>query len=261
MICEEESKLAKAAIQSLSDLERLLVDRETRLDAVNQVLEEFNYSVAHELCAPLRRISGFTREIKQRCAGQLDPSGTEDLDTILNSSQQMNELIEALIQLSRLLHVELEVATVDLAGIAASIAEELSLRSPERQVEFEITPQLKAQGDQALLRIALAKLMENGWKFSAATNTSRIEVGGYQVNGRQVYYVRDNGLGFDAAASDRLFHPFQRLHDAAGISGQGLGLTIVKRIVDRHKGELWAEGAPGRGATFYFTVGIAERDC
>lgn len=243
-----------AQIQQFSHLEQLLMDQEARLDAVNKVLEEFNYSVAHELFAPLRRISGFTREIKQRCAQELDFEGIDYLNNILDSSQQMNELIEALMQVSHLLHQELQITRVDLSGIAAGIADELRSKTPERDVDFAIHPGLHADCDATLLKMAIRKLLENAWKYTGTREKSCIEFGSFAVDSEQVFFVRDNGVGFDMVDYDRLFHPFQRLHDRKDFPGNGLGLTAVKRIVERHGGRVWAEGVPDQGATFYFTL-------
>jgi len=240
---EPQTDETLAQLQQLEQLETLLMDQASRLQATNLVLEEFNYSVAHELFAPLRRISGFTQEIKQRCAGQLDPEGLNTLESILESAQQMNELIDALMQLSRLSHMELELETVDLSEIANGITVDFSLMAPQRPVVFSIKPQLRVTGDASLLKIAMRKLFDNAWKFTGQTEAPVIEFGDL-----------DCETGFDMAESRRLFHPFQRLHDAALFPGNGLGLTAVKRIIERHGGRVWAEGAPGRGATFYFTL-------
>jgi len=251
---EPQTDETLAQLQQLEQLETLLMDQASRLQATNLVLEEFNYSVAHELFAPLRRISGFTQEIKQRCAGQLDPEGLNTLESILESAQQMNELIDALMQLSRLSHMELELETVDLSEIANGITVDFSLMAPQRPVVFSIKPQLRVTGDASLLKIAMRKLFDNAWKFTGQTEAPVIEFGDLDCETGQLFYVKDNGAGFDMAESRRLFHPFQRLHDAALFPGNGLGLTAVKRIIERHGGRVWAEGAPGRGATFYFTL-------
>jgi signal transduction histidine kinase len=244
----------KAQLLQLEQLENLLIDQASRLEAVNLVLEEFNYSVAHELFAPLRRISGFTQEIKRRCAQQLDADGMNTLDSILESAQQMNDLMDALMQLSRLSHMELQPENIDLSEIASGISVELSLMAPQRPVVFSIEPQLCASGDANLLKIALRKLLDNAWKFTAHSEAARIEFGASTVESRQIFQVRDNGVGFDMAECRRLFHPFQRLHDAALYPGNGLGLTAARRIIERHGGRIWAESAPGCGATFYFTL-------
>lgn len=248
-------------IQQLEQLERLLVDQAARLDAINRVLDEFNHTIAHELFAPLRRISGFTREVKQRCADAMDIDGIGCLDNILESSRQMNELIDALMELSRLFHVELQPVTVDLSGIASRIAEELNLSGRQRPAEFHIKPQLSATGDATLLKIAMQKLLDNAWKYTAPTEAALIEFGDMEIDARQVFYVRDNGIGFDMEEYGRLFHPFQRLHDTGLFRGNGIGLTTVKRIIDRHGGRVWAEGAREQGATFYFTLQEGALTC
>ena len=250
-----QSEETNFQVQQLEQLEHLLLDQAARLDAINKVLEEFNYSVAHELFAPLRRISGFTEEIKHRCADQMEPDGISRLDNILQSSQQMNELIDALMQLSRLNHVELQPGPVELSLIASAIADELTVGAPLRAVVFEIKPQLRAVGDPNLLKMAMRKLLENAWKYTALTEAAVIEFAALELDeSGQIFYVRDNGAGFDMAEYCRLFHPFQRLHDPALYPGNGIGLTAVKRIIDRHGGRIWAEGAPEQGATFYFTI-------
>lgn len=243
-----------AQIIQLEQLEQLLMDQAARLDAINKVLEEFNYSVAHELFAPLRRISGFTQEIKSRFSDDLDPTGMSTLDGILESAQQMNELIDALMQLSRMSHLEIQPETVDLSGIANEIVQELSLKEPQRQVAFSTSSPLEATADATLLAVALRKLLENAWKYTRHSDPAQIAMGETFADGKRVFYVRDNGIGFDMADYGRLFHPFQRLHDVNLYPGNGIGLTAVKRIIDRHHGLIWAEGASGKGATFYFTL-------
>lgn len=243
-----------AQIQQLEQLEQLLLDQEARLDAIDRVLEEFNYSVSHELFAPLRRISGFTREIKQRYGENIELDGVNCLNNILESSQQMNSLIDALMQLSQLGHVELHPVQVDLSEVARGVADELTLGEPQRQVAISITPNLQALGDPCLLKIGLRKLLDNAWKFTSHTGNALIEFGAFDVEAGKVFYVRDNGAGFEMAEYDRLFHPFQRLHDCTLFNGNGIGLTAVKRIIERHGGKIWAEGARDQGATFYFTL-------
>jgi light-regulated signal transduction histidine kinase (bacteriophytochrome) len=254
LIGGRQSEETNAQVKQLELLEQLLMDQDARLESINRVLEEFNYSVAHELCAPLRRISGFTREIKLRCAEDLDADGNNCLDNILESSQQMNELIDALMQISRLSHVELQRATVDLSVLADEIADELSLSMPERAAVFAIQPRIHTTGDPSLLKVALRKLFGNAWKYTTREVPAIIEFGALELPDGQAFFVRDNGVGFEMSDSGRLFHPFQRLHDPEKFTGYGVGLTTVKRIIDRHGGRVWAEGAPEKGATFYFTI-------
>ena len=240
--CGIATEETRTQIQQLEQLEQLLLDQAARLDAINRVLEEFNYSVAHELFAPLRRITGFTQEIKRRCAGEMDINGMQTLDSILESTEHMNTLIEALMQLSRLSHVELQFETVDLSVMTRTIAEELIQDAPQREVSFTIAPQLSVTGDASLLRIAMRNLLENAWKFTALTEDAVIELGEVEEDSGRVFYIRDNGVGFDMAHYGRLFHPFQRLHDAVGLTGNGIGLTAVRRIIERHGGRIWATG-------------------
>jgi light-regulated signal transduction histidine kinase (bacteriophytochrome) len=249
-----QSEETYAQVRQLELLEQLLLDQDARLESINRVLEEFNYSVAHELCAPLRRISGFTREIKSRCADELDSAGMNCLDQILESSQQMNDLIDALMQISRLSHIELQRESVDLSQIAGEIAEELRQSAPGRAAVFAIQPQLRAAGDAALLKIVLRKLLGNAWKFATREEPAIIEFGTWEFADGRAFFVRDNGVGFDMSESNRLFHPFQRLHGPKKFAGNGIGLTTVKRIIDRHGGRVWADGERDKGATFYFTL-------
>lgn len=166
----------------------------------------------------------------------------------------MNELIDALMQLSRMSHVELQPETVDLSSIANEIIQELSLKEPQRQVAFSTSSPLEVTADGTLLTVALRKLLENAWKYTRCAEAAQIELGEMLSDGKRVFYVRDNGIGFDMSDYGRLFHPFQRLHDINQYPGNGIGLTSVKRIIDRHRGQVWAEGASGKGATFYFTL-------
>jgi len=228
-----ETEESRAQIQQLEQLEQLLMDQASRLDAINQVLEEFNYSVAHELFAPLRRISGFTQEIRRRCIADLESEGIGSLDSILESAQRMNELIDALMQLSRLSHIELQPAAVELSTMASGIARELELGAPQRPVAFSIKPELRVTGDATLLNIALRKLFDNAWKYTAKAETAVIEFGSVEIDAKEVFYI---------------------LHDAALFPGHGIGLTAVKRIIERHGGRIWAEGIPEKGAAIYFTL-------
>jgi light-regulated signal transduction histidine kinase (bacteriophytochrome) len=249
-----QSEETNAQVRQLELLEQLLLDQDARLESINRVLEEFNYSVAHELCAPLRRISGFTREIIMRCASELEPDGVDCLNQILESSQQMNELIDALMQISRLSHVDLQRGPVNLTSMVGEIADELCQSTPERAAVFAIQPQVIAIGDASLLRTALCKLIGNAWKYTLREAPAIIEFGAQERAEERAFFIRDNGVGFDMSDSARLFHPFQRLHDPKEFSGNGIGLTAVKKIIDRHCGRVWAEGVRQKGATFYFTL-------
>lgn len=249
-----QTKDTRSQVHQLEQLEELLVNQAAALDAINKVLDEFNQSVAHELFAPLRRISGFTRELKLRFGEEMDLDGVNCLSSILESTGQMNELIDSLMQLSRLSHADFQPVTVNLSEIAYAIATELASTAPQRPAVFSIAPQLHVTGDANLLTVALRELMDNAWKYTAPAEPALIELGCFKREIEQGFYLRDNGVGFDMAEYGRLFHPFQRLHDPAVFPGSGIGLTAVKRIIDRHGGRIWAEGAREHGATFFFTL-------
>jgi signal transduction histidine kinase len=237
-----------------AELEQRVADRTARLTAVNKELEAFSYSVSHDLRAPLRTLDGFSQALLEDYAEKLDENAKNYLNRIRAASQRMGQLIDDLIQLSRLARSEIQTEQVNLSEIASQFAAELRARHMERQVEFVIMEGLAVRGDQRLLRIALANLLENAWKFSSKKAHSCIEFGKAQHNGRDAFFVRDNGAGFDMAYADKLFGAFQRLHSMTEFDGTGIGLATVQRIINRHDGDIWAEGAVGQGATFYFSL-------
>jgi PAS domain S-box-containing protein len=221
----------------------------------NRELEAFSYSVSHDLRAPLRAIEGFARALEEDAGPLLSGSALDALRRIRAASIRMGELIDALLTLSRIARSELRHDAVALSALAAEVVERLRAADPARRVEVVVTPGLQASGDSRLLRIVLENLIGNAWKFTARTEGSRIEVGQALRPEGAAYYVRDNGAGFDMAYASKLFAPFQRLHSLSEFPGTGIGLATVQRIVARHGGNVWAEAAPGRGATFYFTLG------
>lgn len=230
-----------------------------RLLAANKELEAFAYSVAHDLRAPLRSMDGFSQALLEDYANQLDERGKDYLQRVRSGAQRMAELIDALLALSRVSRSELRREAVDLSTLVRSVATALQKRQRERQVEFVIADGLLAQGDPQLLRLALENLLDNAWKFTARRQRAHIEFGSLdQADGSPVYFVRDDGAGFDMAYADKLFGPFQRLHGAAEFEGIGIGLATVQRIIHRHGGRIWAEGAVDQGATFYFTLASEE---
>ncbi|GFO70509.1 hypothetical protein GMLC_40880 [Geomonas limicola] len=235
-------------------VELLLTEQTERLETINRDLEAFNYSVAHDLCAPLKRICGFTRALQQQYAGRLDLDGMDYLERIYKSSQHMNELIEALLQLSQLSYLSLKREVVDLSQIASDTAQDLRQGTPERTVEFTIQPRIRTFGDANLLEIVMRNLLRNAWKFTSRRDVALIEFGARESGSEKTCFVRDNGIGFDMANAERMFHAFQRLHNSAEFPGNGIGLTTVQRIITRHGGRIWAEGEVDKGATFYFTL-------
>jgi PAS domain S-box-containing protein len=225
------------------------------VEDANRDLESFSYSVAHDLRAPLRHLDGFSQALLEDCAEQLDDHGKKYLRYIRESAQQMGQLIDDLLALSRVTRGELNRAPVDLAPLARAIGERLAASEPGRQVEFVITGSAVVHGDARLLAVVLQNLLGNAWKFTAKRERARIEFGQVrEESGRTVQFVRDDGAGFDMAHAAKLFGVFQRLHSAGEFEGTGIGLATVHRVVRRHGGRVWGEGAVDRGATFYFTL-------
>jgi DNA-binding response OmpR family regulator/two-component sensor histidine kinase len=229
-----------------------------QLEFKNEELECFSYSVAHDLRAPLRSIDGFGLILLEDYAEKLDQDGKQYLSYIRESAQQMARLIDDLLALSRVARGEFRRATTDLSAIVHSVAARLAQSSADRRVELVVAENLRAEGDEGLLTIAIENLLGNAWKFTRACSDPRIEVGVRQDE-HCTYFVRDNGAGFDMAYASKLFGMFQRLHSAAEFEGTGIGLATVQRIVRRHGGRIWAEGAVGHGATFFFTLDGGRR--
>lgn len=231
-----------------------LHEQQRLLEAANKELEAFAYSVSHDLRAPLRGIDGFSKALLEDYQDKLDDTGRDYLNRVRAGAQRMAGLIDDLLKLSRLTRAEMQHQRLDLGELAQRIADELQRSEPERQVDFNISLGISAQGDRALLGIGLENLLRNAWKFTGHRKHARIELGVTEQAGERVYFVRDNGAGFDMAYVDKLFGVFQRLHDAADFPGSGIGLAIVKRVVSRHGGRIWAEAKVDGGATFYFTL-------
>ena len=225
-----------------------------QLESVNGELEAFSYSVSHDLRAPLRALDGFSHILLEDYADKLDEQGRNYLQRVRAAAQRMAALIDDLIKLSRVTRAELNRADVDLSELAQDIAQELRDSQPERYVEFAISPDLHANGDMQLLRVALMNLIANAWKFTSATGNAKIEFERSDRQEEPVFRVRDNGIGFDMSYAGKLFGAFQRLHDQRDYPGTGIGLATVQRVIIKHGGRIWAESAPGQGATFYFTL-------
>lgn len=251
-----EQELAKHEIAQLhADLERRVADRTAELTAINEELAAFSYSVSHDLRAPLRAIDGFSQAVLEDYGLVLDSAGAGYLRRIRAEAQRMGELIDSLLDLSRITRAELNHQHVNLSELAEQISQRLQQSAPQRRGEFVIAPNLWARGDERLLEIALENLLENAWKFTGLRDTARIEFGVEQcADGQAVWYVKDNGVGFDMAYAGELFGAFQRLHSEEEFPGTGIGLATVQRIIHRHGGRTWAEAAPDQGATFFFTL-------
>ena len=248
-------ELTQSEISALNaELESRVRRRTAELEASNKELEAFNYSVSHDLRAPLRAIDGFSQALLEDYGDKFDEEGRDHLDRVKAAANRMGELIDSLLTLSRLSRCEMEVQQVDLSAIAAEVVEALREGQPGRAVEIAIQPDVTGQCDPVLIRSVLENLLGNAWKFTGRTHGAHIEFGTAQADGENAYYVRDNGAGFDMAYSNKLFSAFQRLHGQAEFPGVGVGLATVSRIIVRHGGRVWANGSLGEGATFYFTL-------
>jgi light-regulated signal transduction histidine kinase (bacteriophytochrome) len=249
-----QRKIAEEEIRKLNaELEQRVRERTADLKTSNEELESFTYSVAHDLRAPLRGIDGWSLALQEDYGHLLDENGRRYMERVRSESQRMGRLIDDLLQLSRIAQAEVILTPVNLTAMANAIALRLKEANPERQAEFLISPALTARGDAHLLEVALYNLIENAWKFTGKRSEARIEVGRIQENGQAIFFVRDNGAGFDMAYSGRLFGAFQRLHKSSEYPGTGVGLATVQRIIRRHSGRVWAEAQQDQGATFYFT--------
>ena len=236
-------------------LEKRVQERTSELTAANRELESFAYSISHDLRSPLRAIDGFSHLLAEDYEGKLDEQGRNYLGRVRKAVQRMGTLIDDILELSRVTRQEMRREPVDLGRLAEELNEEIARAWPGKQPAISLPGRCLAEGDPQLLRLMLQNLLENAWKYSARHPAPEIEFGCETLDGRQVCYVRDNGVGFDMAHAGRLFTPFQRLHKPEDFQGNGIGLATVARIVRRHGGRIWAESAPGAGATFRFTLG------
>ncbi len=250
-----ERKRAEKQISELNaGLERRVIERTTQLEAANKELEAFSYSVSHDLRAPLRSIDGFSQVLLEDYTDRLDAAGQDALKRVRTAAQRMAQLIDDMLKLSRVTRSEMRMETVGLSAMAHAVMDELQRTQPERQVDCVIAEEIVAKGDTQLLRAVLENLLGNAWKFTGKQGYSRIEFGKTQCEGETTYFVRDNGAGFDMTFVNKLFGAFQRLHSIEEFPGTGIGLATVQRIIHRHGGRAWAEGALAQGATFYFTL-------
>ena len=249
-----EIRQAQHQIKRLNtNLEQKVAKRTAQLEALLKEHEAFNYSVSHDLRAPLRHINSFSAILSEELGSDISPQCHDYLRRICAASNKMGGLIDALLKFSQISREEMKLESVDLSKVAAELAVMLKETEPDRVVEVIIADGLKAKGDSTLLRMALQNLLGNAWKYTGRKQNARIEFGKSFLSGEEVYFVKDNGAGFDMTYKDKLFTVFQRLHGAE-YEGTGIGLATVERIILRHNGKIWAEGSVGEGATFYFTL-------
>ena len=240
--------------QAFNVMTESLLSARTQLTQANKELEAFSYSVSHDLRAPLRSIDVFSKALLEDCGDKLDSHGKDHLQRVRMATQRMAQLIDDMLNLSRVTRSEMKRDMVNLSELTKAIVAELKRTEPERQIDFAIAQDVVVKGDARLLRVVLENLLGNAWKYTGKHSHARIEFGLTQQNGRPVYFVRDDGAGFDTAYADKLFGAFQRLHSVTEFEGTGIGLATVQRIIHRHGGRVWAEGAVEQGATFYFTL-------
>ncbi len=250
-----ERKEAEVAAQAANILlEKRVQERTAELQAANQELESFAYTVSHDLRAPLRAVDGYSRLVLEDYGALLQEDGRICLENVRLATLKMNQLIEDLLKLSRVNRAEMNTSPVNLSELCEELFQALHGSEPQRQIITQVQPGLWVNGDANLLRVALSNLIDNAWKFTRHTPAASITVGGEEKDGYMVYFVRDNGAGFDMKYAERLFQAFQRLHDAREFEGTGVGLATVTRVINRHGGRIWAEGAVNQGAAFYFTL-------
>jgi light-regulated signal transduction histidine kinase (bacteriophytochrome) len=260
--CSTQRRVERALADAEQEQRRLIAEFEERvrlrtvqLQAAASELEAFSYSVSHDLRAPLRSIAGFSQALIEDAGPTLPPDAQDDIARIVAAAKRMDHLINDLLALSMVSRSEMTRQAVDISDLARKITGELTDVSPTRDVAVTIAPGMEAQGDPTLVRVVLENLLTNSWKFTSRREHASIEIGQTTAEGpATVFYVRDNGVGFDPAYADKLFGPFQRLHDSTQFPGTGIGLATVRRIVLRHGGRIWAESRQGEGACFYFTL-------
>lgn len=256
---EARTAALRTSEEEVRRLNESLQRRAQELEAANQELAAFSYSVSHDLRSPLRSIDGFSLALIEDYADKLDSDGRGHLQRVRAAAQRMAQLIDDLLKLARITRADMSFRRVDLSALAGEVCDEVRARDPQRAVALAVQDGLAAEGDPRLLRVALENLISNAWKFTRHKPEARIEFGANRDDGRPaIFYVRDNGAGFDMTYAGKLFGAFQRLHGTQEFEGTGIGLATVARVIHRHGGRVWAEAAVGQGAAFFFTLADAE---
>jgi hypothetical protein len=235
-------------------LEELVALRTAELESSNKELESYSYSIAHDLRAPLRAIIGFSQILKDDTQDKLDTEEINILQRIIAAGKNMSELIDDILELSRITRSELHFGTADLASLGNAVMARLTQSQLEREARWQVDDDLVVHGDARLLEVAIQNLIENAWKYTRKQKVAEIHLGKTTINGETTYYVKDNGVGFDMQYANQLFKPFHRLHSPTEFEGTGIGLATVQRIIQRHGGRIWADTQENCGATFYFTL-------
>lgn len=247
-----------STLQQLEEHQRHLEDlvrvRTSRMEQLNAELESFCYSVSHDLRAPLRSINGFTRALLEDYSAVIDEQGVDYLSRVYRGANRMSDLIDALLELSRVTRTEPVSETIDLSVLAQEILDDLQVQQPERHVSIRVQPGLAVVADRRFMKIILANLLENAWKYTSRKDDAKIEVGVVRIDAEDVFFIRDNGVGFDMRYASKLFEAFQRLHLVDEFEGTGIGLATVHKVIQQYGGRIWADATPGKGATFYFKL-------
>ncbi len=259
-LLEEGLHQAERLRKMYEEVKELAATRAVQLEAANKELEAFSFSVSHDLRAPLRAISGFSMILLEDYGDKLDAEGKRLLNVVRDNVARMEQLIEDILHFSRAGRLEIKVVEVDLEALAHAVLDDLRTASGSGSLQVTIGHLPSVRGDRAMMRQVFANLLSNAIKFSRIRDVPRIEVGGSVTGNEAVYFVKDNGAGFDMQYADKLFGVFQRLHTVEEFEGTGIGLAIVKRIITRHGGRVWAEGKVNEGATFYFALPIKEKE-
>jgi light-regulated signal transduction histidine kinase (bacteriophytochrome) len=252
-----ELKQAENEVRKLNEeLEQRVQKRTAELETTNREMDSFQYSASHDLRTPLRGIDGYAQILLEDYADFLDDAAANYLRSIRRGAQRMGEIIDDMLKMSRITQHKMYISEIDLTSIVQSFAREYQEVEPQREIEFTIAEDIHAVGDEYLISIALENLLGNAVKFTRHRKISKITFGTLEMEGKKVFYIQDNGAGFNIEYKGKLFTAFQRLHRQDQFEGSGVGLAIANRVISRHKGEIWAEAEEGEGATFYFTIGM-----